>query len=192
MSGSIVVTDPVVAPQAVSGKLRDVKPSEAILKSNYPVTRGVRFLRQQGVVFEAHVYPYLGPGQVAKDAATALSVPESEVFKTLVFQSGNHPLLAVVDAAHRVSLRNLSALVGADEPVVECSNRDAERFTGYQVGGISPFGTRRRLPVYLDAAALRLKKMFVNGGSRGFLVSLTPEDFVKAVGALVGEFRTIP
>ena len=154
-----------------------------------PATQGVRFLKQSGVSFEGHPYKYLGPGSVAKDAAAALGVPEHMVYKTLVFLCGGQPVLAVVDAAHRVSLKKLTALSG--NSATECPPKDAERFTGYQVGGISPFGTKRVMPVFLDESALALPKIYINGGAKGFLVSLSPADVVKAVKAVVGDISTV-
>ncbi|HEY3347879.1 MAG TPA: aminoacyl-tRNA deacylase [Nitrospirota bacterium] len=159
------------------------------MKDKIPVTAGVRFLKDKGVAFEGHPYKYEGPGNVAKDAAEALGVPDEQVYKTLVFLSGGKPVLAVVDAAHRVSVKKLTAISGAD--VSECPPKDAERFTGYMVGGISPFGTKRQMPVFIDESALALPVMFINGGARGFLVSLTPADFMKATGATVGDIKTV-
>src|SRR2546423_14821968 len=113
------------------------------MRGNFPSTRAVHFLKQRGVEFAGHIYRYTGVGGVAKEAAAALGLSEADVFKTLVFQTTHEPLLVVVDAGHRVSMHKLSNAVGKREKVVECSARDAERYTGYRVGGISPFGTRR-------------------------------------------------
>jgi Cys-tRNA(Pro) deacylase len=160
------------------------------LKNSFPSTRAIHFLRQHEVKFNTYLYHYTSSGNVAKDAATALGVSESEVFKTLVFINGASPLLVLIDAGHRAGLHQLSRIIGGGARVVECSPRDAERYTGYKVGGISPFGTRRSMPVYLDSSALDLQQIYVNGGSHGFMVSLFPSEFIRVLNPVIGEFRT--
>ena len=157
------------------------------MKDKFPITRAVHFLREHQVPFEPALYSFRGLGDVAKDSARELGVPEELVFKTIVFQSAGKPVIAVVDAAHRVSLSKLTDAVGAHRRVEECSVPDAERFTGYLVGGISPLGTKRPIPVYLDARAMTHERIYINGGSRGFLVRLSPVDLAAALGAKVVE-----
>ena len=157
---------------------------------DYPVTLAVRFLKDHAVEFGPHPYKYTGPGQVAKEAAKALGVPEEAVYKTLVFFCGKSPVMAVVDAAHKLSEKKLAALIPCKEGISECPARDAERLTSYQVGGISPFGTRKPIPVFLDAASMAHETIYINGGARGFLVSLAPSELVRTLGATVGDIRT--
>ena len=153
------------------------------MKEKFPTTRAVIFLREHHVAFEPHVFIYRGQGDIARSAAHELGLPENLVFKTLVFQSEGKPLIAVIDAAHRVSLSKLTDAVGAHRRVEECSVRDAERYTGYVVGGISPFGTKRAMPVFLDAPAMALDRLYINAGSRGFVVAIAPKDLVDSLGA---------
>ena len=157
------------------------------MKEKFPNTRAVVFLKALGVPFEGHLYQYRGPGGIAKSAAKETGFAEDAVFKTLVFASEGAPVIAIVDAAHRVSLSKLTDAVGAHRRVVECSPADAERLTGYHVGGISPFGLRRPIPVFLDARAMNLEFMHINGGSRGFAVTLRPADLVRILDATVAD-----
>ena len=152
------------------------------------MTNAVRFLREHGVAFEGHLYAYTGEGPVANEAARAIGVPEDAVYKTLVFESPRGPILVLMDAAHRVAPGKISRLAGWTEKIHECAVRDAERHTGYQVGGISPFGTRKPLPVFLDARASDHQRIYVNGGKRGFLVSLAVADLVRLLAPVIGDF----
>lgn len=152
-------------------------------------TAAERFLDSHGVAFEEHPYDYTGKGPVAKEAASALGADEAEVFKTLVFENDAGPLIAVVDAAHRVAVKRIAEAASAGK-VRECAPRDAERHTGYQVGGISPFGTRKALPVFLDESALGFERIFINGGRRGLLVRLDPRELVRVLEPTVGDWRT--
>ena len=157
------------------------------MKEKFPVTRAVHFLKQQGIVFEGHLYRYEGRSNVAQTAAAALGIPEEQVYKTLVFQSEGKPLLILVDAAHTVAPGKLTAALGAKRKVEPCEPRDAERFTGYQVGGISPFGTRTPLPVFIDECALRHEIIYVNGGSHGFMIALNPNELVRVLKATTAD-----
>jgi Cys-tRNA(Pro) deacylase len=155
------------------------------VKEKFPATRAIHFLNERQVAFERRLFTYRGLGDVAKNAAKELGIPEEACFKTLVFQSEGKPVIAIVDAAHRVSLSKLTDAVGAHHRVEECSVKDAERYSGYVVGGISPFGTKREMPVFLDEQAILLDRLYINGGSRGFVVILSPQDLVAALGAKV-------
>lgn len=164
------------------------KRNQREVTSTFPSTPAVHFLRKHEVAFEGHLYRYLGLGNVAKDAAAALRIRDSEVFKTLVFSVGSRPMLVLVSAKDRVSSRALGKVIGDGREINECSQRDAERYSGYEVGAISPFGTRRPLPIYLDSAAMDLDRIFVNGGSHGFLVSVSPADLVRVLKPIIGRF----
>jgi Cys-tRNA(Pro) deacylase len=154
---------------------------------SFPSTRAVHLLRKHGIEFQAHLYRYAGLGNVAKDAAAALGIGELEVFKTLVFVAGSRPFLVLVDARYRVQLRELSKTVGESD-IAECSPRDAERYTGYKVGAISPFGSRRPMPICLDSAALCLDRIYVSGGSHGFMISLSVADLLIVLDPRIGSF----
>jgi len=157
---------------------------------DYPVTRAVHALRAAKVPFEPLLYRYEGPGNVAVDAALALGLPETQVFKTLVFLAGRDPVLVLVNATQRVSTRKVGRAVGAD--VTDCDPRDAERHTGYKVGGISPLGTKRAMPVLLDQSALANETLAVNAGSHGFLARVKVDDLVKLLKAHVGDWSVDP
>lgn len=157
---------------------------------SFPSTRAIQLLRSNGIEFTPHHYRYLSDGNVAKDAAAALNVSESEIYKTLVFWRETGPLLVLIDAAHRVGQHKLSNVLGERGRVCECSVRDAERYTGYKVGGISPFGTRRSMPAYLDSAALEMKRVYVNGGSHGFMLSIGVCDLIKLLKPVIADLRS--
>jgi Cys-tRNA(Pro) deacylase len=157
---------------------------------DYPVTRAVHALRAAKIPFEPLLYRYEGPGSVAKDAAGALGLSEAEVFKTLVFLAGRDPVLVLANAAQRVSTRKVGRALGVD--VTDCDPRDAERYTGYQVGGISPLGTKRAVPVLLDRSAEGLDTLCVNAGSHGFLVRVKVADLVRLLKARVGDWSIDP
>lgn len=160
------------------------------MTKRFPLTPAVHFLRKHGLAFDSYLYTYTGLGNVAKDAAAAIGISESELFKTLVFVAGADPLLVLVAAKDRASPRAVSRAIVGHPNVSECSVMDAERYSGYKVGAISPFGTRRQLPVYLDSEALNFERIYVSGGSHGFLVSVPVNGLLSVLNAVTGEFRT--
>jgi Cys-tRNA(Pro) deacylase len=140
-----------------------------------PVTAAVRMLREQGVDFEPHLYSYVDSGGTAH-AARVLGVPEHAVIKTLVMQDdAGQPLLVLMHGDRQTSTRTLARQLGA-RSVRACSPEAARKHTGYVVGGISPFGTRRPLPVYVEQSIFGLERIYVNGGKRGLLVSFAPAE----------------
>jgi Cys-tRNA(Pro) deacylase len=142
-------------------------------KDKYPVTPAVRALREAGVPFEHHLYDYVEKGGTAR-SAQCLGVPEHAVVKTLVMEDdGGRPLIVLQHGDREVSTAGLARAIGARD-VRPCSPEAASRHTGYLVGGTSPFGTRKRQPVYMEATILDLPLMYVNGGKRGYLVALAP------------------
>jgi Cys-tRNA(Pro) deacylase len=149
-------------------------------KEDYPVTQGVRFLREKGIAFTPQLYPYEQRGGTRR-AAEMLGVDEHAVIKTLVMETeARRPLLVLMHGDREVSTRNLARLLGV-KTVTPCSEAAAHKHTGYQVGGISPFGTRAALPVYVEAGILELESIYINGGKRGFLVRITPGDLRRAL-----------
>lgn len=142
------------------------------------MTRAMLFIRSRGVLAETRAYNYTAGPEIGKLAAKAIGVAEGELYKTLVFAVDAVPVLVLIDSAHRVSIRKLARASGASE-AGECSPRDAERYTGYEIGGISPFATRRRLDVYVDAAIAGQRRVFVNGGRRGLLVAMDPKKLIS-------------
>lgn len=149
-------------------------------KQNYPITPAVRFLREKQIGFVPQVYPYEEHGGT-QHAATTLNVPEHAVIKTLVMEADTHaPLLILMHGDREVSTRQLARAIGARH-VEPCSIEKAQKYTGYLVGGISPFGTRTQLPVYAEATLFTLERIYINGGKRGFLVEIAPDDLRTAL-----------
>ena len=143
-------------------------------KTDYPVTPAVRVLRDQNISFEPHLYDYQEHGGTARSAAE-LGVDEHAVVKTLVMETeGREPLIILMHGDREVSTKELARTIGA-KTVAPCKPDVAQKHTGYMVGGTSPFGTRKGLPVYAERTIFDLPKVYINGGKRGFLVSLDPQ-----------------
>jgi Cys-tRNA(Pro) deacylase len=147
-----------------------------------PSTPAVLLLRARGVSFSEHSYRYEERGGTSV-AARELSVPEHAVVKTLVMEDdARAPLLVLMHGDREVSTKNLARQIGA-KAVTPCSPDVATRHTGYLVGGTSPFATRKRLPVFVERTILDVPTIYVNGGSRGFLLGVAPADVVTVLGA---------
>jgi Cys-tRNA(Pro) deacylase len=146
----------------------------------------VRTLRAHGVSFTEHPYRYEDRGGT-RVSARELGVDEHVVIKTLVMQDERRqPLIVLMHGDREVSTRNLARQIGV-KSVEPCDPATAERHTGYQVGGTSPFGTRKLLPVYVERTILDLPRIYINGGRRGSLVSLSPADLARVLSpTLVG------
>ena len=152
-------------------------------KDKHPVTNAVRVLREHGVAFTHHPYEYEERGGTAV-SARELGVDEHAVIKTLVMEDEEHAPLVVLQHGDRsVSTKELARALGKRK-IVPCDPAVAERHSGYQVGGTSPFGTKKPLPIYVERTILDLERIYINGGSRGFLVSLAPRALVEAFGAV--------
>ena len=136
-------------------------------------TPATQCLRRHGVTYTEHVYDYLDHGGTA-ESSRQLGVPEHEVVKTLVMQDERaQPLIVLMHGDRQVSTKILARQIGA-KSVQPCTPEVAQRHSGYQVGGTSPFGTRKDLPVYVEASVLALPRICINGGRRGYLVGLDP------------------
>lgn len=143
--------------------------------SKYPVTLAIRALRAAAVSFEPHLYPWEAHGGTAASAA-ALGVDEHCVIKTLIFEDERkEPLCVLMHGDREVSGKQLARLI-AKKTVAPCRPDVADRHSGYQVGGTSPFGLRRKMPVYMQQTIVDLPRMYINGGARGFLVAIDPKD----------------
>lgn len=155
-------------------------------KPDVPATSAVRALRAARVPFSPHFYEYVERGGT-RHSAEALGVPEHEVVKTLVMEArrggGPEPLIVLMHGDREVSTRQLALQIGARE-VAPASPSAVERHTGYVPGGVSPFGPRKKLPVYVERSILELPRVLVNGGRRGFLVEIAPEAFPRVLGAV--------
>lgn len=145
-----------------------------------PVTTAVRELRAHGVAFTDHLYAYEERGGTAI-SARELGVPEHAVVKTLVLEDDRRqPLIVLMHGDLKVSTRSLARTLGA-KTVEPCTPETAHRHTGYLVGGTSPFGTRKRMPVFMERSILELDRIYINGGRRGYLVGMTPQDVVRVL-----------
>lgn len=149
-----------------------------------PATPAIRALRDVGIEPEVHPYRYAGGG--AAGAAEALGIEPHVVIKTLVFLADDDPVLVLMHGDREVSSRAVARTLGAkraDPAPVDV----AERVTGYRVGGISPFGTRRDLPVVCHGTVLDLERCWVNAGRRGLLVALGPEVLRDVLSPVVAD-----
>jgi Cys-tRNA(Pro)/Cys-tRNA(Cys) deacylase len=147
-------------------------------------TRATQALQKLGVKFTLHAYDYdPDAASIALQAAAALGVPPARVLKTLMAEVDGKPVCAVVPSDCEVSMKKLAGAFGAKAAKM-MRPADAERLTGYHVGGISPFGQKKRVPVAIEEAALGHASVFLNGGQRGLQVELAPQDAVKAAGAI--------
>ncbi len=157
-----------------------------------PVTPAVRVLRAAGVEFVPRIYDYVERGGT-RHSAEALGVDEHHVVKTLVMEargrsdrdgSASHappqPLVVLMHGDREVSTRELARQIGARE-VTPASAANVEKHTGYVPGGVSPFGTRRSMPVFVEASILTLERFLLNGGHRGFLVEIRPADLERVL-----------
>jgi len=159
------------------------------MSSKYPVTQAVRVLRAANVAFEAHEYAYVDKGGTATSSA-ALGVPEHQVIKTLVLEDdAKEPLIVLMHGDKQVSTRNLARQIGV-RSVQPCKPAVADRHSGYQVGGTSPFGTRRAMKVYMERTILDLPRIWINGGRRGFLVSLDPKEAARVLAPVLVDVAT--
>ena len=137
-------------------------------------TPATQALRSAGVPFTEHPYDYVDRGGTA-ESARQLGVPEHAVIKTLVMQDDKaQPLIVLMHGDLQVSTKNLAREIGC-KSAEPCKPEVAQRHSGYLVGGTSPFGTRKTMPVYVQASVLDLPLVYINGGRRGFLVGINPQ-----------------
>jgi Cys-tRNA(Pro) deacylase len=143
-------------------------------------TPATAFLKRHGVAFTEHVYAYEEHGGTAV-SARALGVDEHSVVKTLVMEDERRqPLIVLMHGDRTVSVKNLARQAGVKR-IEPCAPEVAQRHSGYQVGGTSPFGTRKAMPVYLEKTVLDLDRIYINGGRRGFLVGIDPRELVRVL-----------
>ena len=146
---------------------------------HYPVTPAVRSLRAGKIDFIPHLYRYEEHGGT-RQAASILNVPEHEVIKTLVMEvDSRRQLLVLMHGDREVSTKQLARELGVKR-VSPCDQMSAEKYTGYKVGGISPFGTKKTLMVCVESSIMMLDKIFINGGKQGFMVEIDSRDLEKA------------
>ena len=143
-------------------------------------TPATEFLSQQGIAYTEHQYEYVEHGGTAV-SSSSLNVPEHEVVKTLVMEDEEKkPLIVLMHGDRMVSTKDLARQTNRKR-IEPCKPDVAQRHTGYQVGGTSPFGTRKKLPVFIERSILELPMIYINGGRRGLLVRLSPRDLVRTL-----------
>jgi Cys-tRNA(Pro) deacylase len=144
------------------------------------MTPATAFLKAQGIEFTEHSYEYVEHGGT-EVSAQALGVPEREVVKTLVMQDERgKPLIVLMHGDRKVSTKNLARQAGC-KTIEPCRPEVAQRHSGYQVGGTSPFATRKPLPIYMERSISSLPAVYINGGRRGLLVRVRTEDLIAAL-----------
>jgi Cys-tRNA(Pro) deacylase len=149
-------------------------------KEHVSETPATQFLRKHQVAFAEHPYDYEEHGGTAV-SSRQLGVAEHDVIKTLVMQDeAARPLIVLMHGDCKVSTKNLARAIGC-KSVEPCKPEVANRHTGFLVGGTSPFGTRKQMPVYVEKSILDLPRIYINGGRRGYLVSLEPLELVRVL-----------
>ncbi len=142
-----------------------------------PVTQAVRALRAAGIEFEDHPYPYVEGGGTTQ-FAREMGVEEHRVIKTLIMEDENaNPMIVLMHGDREVATGLLARAIGVKR-VQPCDPKTADRHSGYRVGGTSPFGARRAMPVYCQASIADLPRIYVNGGRRGYIISLATQDLL--------------
>jgi Cys-tRNA(Pro) deacylase len=159
------------------------------MATDHPVTMAVRVLRQHRVEFTPHLYTWEARGGTSA-SARHLGVDEHAVIKTLIFEDdARKPLCILMHGDREVSAKNLARRLGT-RGVAPCAPEVADRHSGYQVGGTSPFGLRRAMPIYLEKSITALPRIYVNGGARGFLVGLAPAELQRVLAPVIVEVAT--
>jgi Cys-tRNA(Pro) deacylase len=152
-------------------------------------TPATEFLARHGVEYTEHDYEYVEHGGTAV-SSSALGVPEHQVVKTLVMETDKgDPLVVLMHGDRKVSTKELARVAGAKR-IFPCKPEVAQRHSGYLVGGTSPFGTRRKMPVYLERSVLELPRMYINGGRRGYLLGMEPAVLASVLSPILVDVAT--
>ncbi len=160
-------------------------------QDKHPTNQAVRVLREHGVEFTHHPYAYEARGGT-EVSARELGVDEHAVIKTLVMEDdAKRPLIVLMHGDREVSTKNLARHLKV-KTVAPCAPAVADRHSGYQVGGTSPFGTRRAMPVYMERSIAALPRIYVNGGRRGYLVGLDPAELVRVLRPELVDAAVVP
>ncbi|NUO49436.1 MAG: aminoacyl-tRNA deacylase [Polyangiaceae bacterium] len=157
--------------------------------TDHPVTLAVRALRAGGVAFEPFTFTY-EPHGGTRHSAEMLGVDEHAVIKTLIFEDdAKKPLCVLMHGDREVSARGLARQIGA-RSAAPCNPEVAEKHSGYKVGGTSPFGLKKPMPIYLERSIVDLDAIYINGGARGFLVKIDPHELVRVLAPKLVEAAT--
>ena len=158
-------------------------------ETKVPMTPAVRVLTAANVEFRPHFYEYQEHGGTAR-SSRELGVDEHIVVKTLVMEDdAKRPLIVLMHGDCAVATGKLARAIGVKH-VGPCTPETAEKHSGYRIGGTSPFGTRKALPIYLEKSVLDLPRIYINGGQRGFLVEIAPADVVRVLNPTLVEVAT--
>lgn len=151
-------------------------------KNKTPVTAAIRLLRKEKIEFSHHLYTYEEKGGT-EVCARELAVDEHSVIKTLIMEDENKtPLVVLIHGDRQVSTKSLARALGV-KTVSPCPPQVADKHSGYQVGGTSPFGTKRTMPVFIERSVLDLPRIYINGGKRGYLIGMDPKEAQRALNA---------
>lgn len=149
-------------------------------KNKPPVTPAIRQLRAHKVPYTDHLYRY-ETGGGTRVSSRELGVDEHRVIKTLIMEDeAKRPLVVLMHGDREVSTKSLARCIGV-KTITPCKPEVADRHSGYQIGGTSPFGTRKSLPVYCEESIFDLDRIYINGGKRGYLVALSPADLKRVL-----------
>jgi Cys-tRNA(Pro) deacylase len=155
-------------------------------KQKLPVTPAIHMLREQHVEFTDHPYDYEEKGGT-NVSARELGVEEHAVVKTLVMEDDTaNPLIVLMHGDRQVSTKELARIIGVKK-ISPCKPDVANRHSGYQVGGTSPFGTRKPMPVYVEKTIIDLPRIYINGGAKGYLVGMDPQELVRLLQPVLVE-----
>jgi Cys-tRNA(Pro) deacylase len=149
-------------------------------------TPATAFLAKHGVAYTEHEFEYIEHGGTSHSSAS-MGVPEHNVIKTLVMEDeGGEPLVVLMHGDRKVSTRELARQAGVKR-VVPCKPEVATRHSGYLIGGTSPFGTRKRMRIFLERSVLELDRIYINGGRRGYLLGMPPAELTRTLSPVLVE-----
>jgi Cys-tRNA(Pro) deacylase len=147
------------------------------MSTHFPVTPATTLLDKKGITYGKHIYDYIRKG--ADVAAEQLNVNSHIMIKTLIMQKEDgEPLIVLMHGDKEVGLKELARQIGA-KSIQPCNLEDAQRYTGYLVGGISPFGAKKQMPVYIEEELLSFPQIWINGGQRGFIIDMTSASLIN-------------
>ncbi len=147
---------------------------------DYPITQAIRVLRENKIDFEPYVFDYVEKGGT-KHSAEVLKVDEHAVIKTLIFETNERkPLIVLQHGDFQVSTKELARILKV-KSAAPVAPEKANKLTGYLVGGTSPFGTKTKMPVYAEKTIFDLPQIYINGGKRGFLITIAPQILKKVL-----------
>jgi len=153
-------------------------------KDKSPVTAAIRVLRNNGIIFSEHTYTYIDRGGTA-EGSRQLGLDEHSLVKTLVMEDElKIPFIVLMHGDREVSTKELARIIGVKR-IIPCTPETAQKHSGYMVGGTSPFGTRKTLPIYMEETIPDLPKIYINGGRRGYLVGIDPKELLRVLNPIL-------